>query len=279
RCAVFNGDADRLVYFYKKKNGKIELLDGDKIGLLIAQFYKEHLEKMRLIDLDEVKFVIFQTAYANGNSSKYMREQLNTPPVIVPAGVKHLHDEAAKHDCAIYFEDNGNGTATFSKEFPVLLSNVLQPEAAMMKFVNSIFNEAGADAISTLLVVELIIRRNDWTVQQWAEMYEDAPSMQLNIPVVDRSLFLTTPDETRLVEPAALQTKIDDAVGRRRGRARAFVRPSDTENTVCVYAESASKTDAGKLAAEIKQAVKEHLKESPACFSTHLLLPYPIYSL
>ncbi|GMR44641.1 hypothetical protein PMAYCL1PPCAC_14836, partial [Pristionchus mayeri] len=254
RCAVFDGDADRLVYFYKKEDGKIELLDGDKIALLIAQFYKEHLSSLGL--LDEVTFGIVQTAYANGNSSKYMREQLNTTPIFVPTGVKHLHHEAAKYDCAIYFEANGHGTATFSDKFFNLLERSDKPEGRRLWLMSRLINMVVGDAMADLLVVELILRDYDWTVQQWAEMYEEAPSKQLKIPVADRSLFRTTPDETRLVEPAALQTKIDDAVGKRGEGARAFVRPSGTENIVRVYAESASQADADELAAEIEQAVK-----------------------
>lgn len=41
RCASFDGDADRIVYFFRNKNNKFQLLDGDKIASLIARFLKE----------------------------------------------------------------------------------------------------------------------------------------------------------------------------------------------------------------------------------------------
>lgn len=36
RCASFDGDADRIVYFYKDKERKFRLVDGDKIASLVS---------------------------------------------------------------------------------------------------------------------------------------------------------------------------------------------------------------------------------------------------
>lgn len=36
RCASFDGDADRIVYFYKDKEKKFRLVDGDKIASLVS---------------------------------------------------------------------------------------------------------------------------------------------------------------------------------------------------------------------------------------------------
>ncbi|GMT03805.1 hypothetical protein PENTCL1PPCAC_25979 [Pristionchus entomophagus] len=256
RCAVFDGDADRLVYFYKKEDGQIELLDGDKIALLIAKFYKEHLSSLGLED--ECTFACVQTAYANGNSTRYLEEELGITPICVPTGVKHLHHEAAKYDCAIYFEANGHGTVTYSDRFYELLERSDSEAAFRLRVMSRLINKIVGDAMADLLAVELILRHYDWSVQEWAAMYEDAPNKQIKITVFDRAAFITTKDEQKLIQPGSLQVLIDEAVKRRGEKARAFVRPSGTENIVRVYAEAASQADADLLAAEIARATDDY---------------------
>lgn len=36
KCVSFDGDADRIVYFYKNSAGQFRLLDGDKIAALVS---------------------------------------------------------------------------------------------------------------------------------------------------------------------------------------------------------------------------------------------------
>ena len=59
---------------------------------------------------------IVQTAYANGASTQYIREQLRLEIVVTPTGVKHLHAAAEHFDIGIYFEANGHGTVLFKPE-------------------------------------------------------------------------------------------------------------------------------------------------------------------
>lgn len=54
-----------------------------------------------------------QTAYANGSSTKYMREALGMQVLLAKTGVKHLHHLAETFDVGIYFEANGHGTILF----------------------------------------------------------------------------------------------------------------------------------------------------------------------
>lgn len=56
---------------------------------------------------------IVQTAYANGGSTRYMRETLGLAVALTPTGVKYLHHEAKRFDIGIYFEANGHGTVLF----------------------------------------------------------------------------------------------------------------------------------------------------------------------
>lgn len=43
RYCSFDGDADRIVYYYHDVNNVFHLLDGDKIATLISTFIKELL--------------------------------------------------------------------------------------------------------------------------------------------------------------------------------------------------------------------------------------------
>lgn len=46
RCCSFDGDADRIVYYYTDSEGTFHLLDGDKMATLISTFLKELLTQV-----------------------------------------------------------------------------------------------------------------------------------------------------------------------------------------------------------------------------------------
>lgn len=69
---------------------------------------------------------IVQTAYANGSSTKYMREALGLTVLLAKTGVKHLHHLAETFDIGIYFEANGHGTVLFKESFLTRLKTVLR---------------------------------------------------------------------------------------------------------------------------------------------------------
>lgn len=114
-----DGDADRLVYFLvtAESNGKIELVDGDKILSLFALFIREQLIILsEEEDAKNSRLGVVQTAYANGASTNYLK-QLGLEVNFTPTGVKYLHEKAAEFDIGIYFEANGHGTILFSEDF------------------------------------------------------------------------------------------------------------------------------------------------------------------
>ncbi|CAG0926213.1 unnamed protein product, partial [Notodromas monacha] len=45
RCVSFDGDADRIVYYYNDSAKVFRLLDGDKISALVAGFLSDLLKK------------------------------------------------------------------------------------------------------------------------------------------------------------------------------------------------------------------------------------------
>lgn len=78
RCASLDGDADRLLYFYRDEQLTFRVLDGDHIAALFALFLCNHL---RQLGLDQhFSFGVVQTAYANGNSTRFFRDSLVSRP-------------------------------------------------------------------------------------------------------------------------------------------------------------------------------------------------------
>jgi phosphoacetylglucosamine mutase len=78
RGCSLDGDADRLIYFYKDALNQVHILDGDKIAALVAEFIVDLVDKAGLSDL--IKVGIVQTAYANGNSTYYLSQVSNQFP-------------------------------------------------------------------------------------------------------------------------------------------------------------------------------------------------------
>ena len=66
-----DGDADRIVYYYQDGT-KFRLLDGDKIAVMVAMFFGDLVNKTGLEGDAKLKVGVVQTAYANGNSTKYL---------------------------------------------------------------------------------------------------------------------------------------------------------------------------------------------------------------
>lgn len=72
RYCSFDGDADRIIFYYSDTEGLFHLLDGDKIAGLVASFIIE-LVKQGGLELD---VGTVQTAYANGASTDYLTNVL-----------------------------------------------------------------------------------------------------------------------------------------------------------------------------------------------------------
>ncbi|KAK0154463.1 Phosphoacetylglucosamine mutase [Merluccius polli] len=106
RCCSFDGDGDRIVYYYSDAEGHFHLLDGDKIATLISTFLKELLTQAGL----DLKMAVVQTAYANGSSTRYLQDTMKLIVKCTKTGVKHLHHVAQEFDIGVYFEANGHGT-------------------------------------------------------------------------------------------------------------------------------------------------------------------------
>ncbi|GAA5973166.1 hypothetical protein JCM11641_006301 [Rhodosporidiobolus odoratus] len=264
RFCSYDGDADRIVYYYADGNGTFHLLDGDKIAGLVAGFIMGLVKDAGL----GVKVGVVQTAYANGASTKYLTEVLGVPITCVPTGVKYLHHAAEAYDVGVYFEANGHGTVLFS---PTTLAAIraATPSSpsessalANLNALTELINQTVGDALSDMLLVETVLLHRQWTPAQWDAAYTDFPNRLVKVLVTDRYAFTTTDAERKVDKPEGLQAKIDEAVKEVVG-GRSFVRPSGTEDCVRVYAEAATRSTADALAQRVAGIVFDMAGKAP----------------
>ena len=167
----------------------------------------------------------------------------------VPTGVKHLHHAAEHYDIGVYFEANGHGTVLFSQstqeKFGSHEPSTPAQSTALNHLINltQLINQTVGDALSDMLLVEVVLAHKSYSGVEWDSLYADLPNRLVKVVVGDRHSFRTEDAERRLVSPPGLQAKIDDLVRRYEG-GRSFVRPSGTEDVVRVYAEAVVKTQA-----------------------------------
>ncbi|CAK9785015.1 phosphoacetylglucosamine mutase [Cutaneotrichosporon oleaginosum] len=259
RGASFDGDADRIVYYYLRDGKNFRLLDGDKIAVLAALFIEDLVKRAKL--QAKIKVGVVQTAYANGSSTKFIKER-NIPVTCTATGVKHLHHAALKYDVGVYFEANGHGTVLFSSGALETLHktqpNSPEEDKAIKNLLalSELINQAVGDALSDLLLVEVVLAHRAWGAAEWDAGYEDLPNRLVKVEVPDRTIFLTTDAERKLTSPVGLQKLIDEAVAKV-DQGRSFVRPSGTEDCVRVYAEAATTASTEQLAAVVTDLVKQ----------------------
>lgn len=167
--------------------------------------------------------------------------------------MKHLHHAAEHYDIGVYFEANGHGTVLFS---PTTLSVFAEyspstpaQETALNTLISltELINQTVGDALSDMLLVEVVLAHKSFTAVEWDSLYTDLPNRLVKVVVNDRNIFKTEDAERRLTSPPGLQRKLDEIINKYDG-GRSFVRPSGTEDVVRVYAEANLRSQAdGKL--------------------------------
>jgi phosphoacetylglucosamine mutase len=261
RYCSLDGDADRLIYYYTDPEKGFVMLDGDRISSLVASFISDLFDQAG-IDKSSLNIGVIQTAYANGASTDYIKERLSLPVTCTPTGVKYLHHAASKYDVGVYFEANGHGTVLFSIDAMHAFRN-RTPESPAQKTaldtlaaVGDVINQTVGDAISDMLLVELVLAHKNWTLKDWALTYSDLPNRLVRVEVRDKDAFKTTDAERKLSHPAGAQDAIDRCV-EKYSRGRSFARASGTENACRVYAEAATRHEAEELANKVVEVVKK----------------------
>ena len=257
RWVSFDGDADRIVYFFSKDG--FCLLDGDRIALLLSSFVKSLLTSA---GAEDIQVGLVQTAYANGASTERAKVDLGDAQVTcAKTGVKHCHHAALAYDVGVYFEANGHGTLLFSKKLVDKMQSIVTTSdserkvaAEKLLLLRDLINETVGDAISIFLAVEAVLYLTDSDCETWRAMYDDLPNRQIKVVVADRSIFETTDAERQCVKPGGLQAEIDKSMAKV-PKGRAFVRPSGTEDVVRVYAEAETEEAMLQLAQEVVDVV------------------------
>lgn len=237
------------------------MLDGDRISSLNASFISDLVRSAGL--QDDLRIGVVQTAYANGASTTYIEKNLQLPVVFTPTGVKHLHHAACQFDVGVYFEANGHGTVVFSQE-ALRAFRETKPQSPAQKdaletlaAVGDLINQTVGDAISDMLMVEVILAHKAWSLQDWATTYTDLPNRLVRVEVANKDIFETTDAERRLSHPPGAQDEIDQCV-RKYTTARSFARASGTENACRVYAEAATRHEADELATKVASIIKQY---------------------
>lgn len=190
----------------------------------------------------------------------------------VPTGVKHLHHAAEHYDVGVYFEANGHGTVLFSQSTQEKLAShepsTPAQSTALNHLVNltQLINQAVGDALSDMLLVEVVLAHKSYSGLEWNSLYADLPNRLVKVVVGDRNTFKTEDAERRLVSPPGLQAKINDLVRRYEG-GRSFVRPSGTEDVVRVYAEAAVKAQADGDNPSLSRSLSTKLLFARTCLS------------
>lgn len=163
--------------------------------------------------------------------------------------MKHLHHAAEHYNIGVYFEANGHGTVLFSQPTQERFANYEPSTPAQSTALNHLINlthlinQTVGDALSDMLLVEVVLAHKSYSGVEWNSLYADLPNRLVKVVVSNRNAFKTEDAERRLVSPPGLQAKIDELVRKYEG-GRSFVRPSGTEDVVRVYAEATLKAQA-----------------------------------
>lgn len=161
----------------------------------------------------------------------------------VKTGVKNLHHAAERYSIGVYFEANGHGTVLFSPIALEYLTSHQPSTPAQATYLShllalaELINQTVGDALSDILLVEVVLAHKGYSGYEWDAIYSDLPNRLVKVVVSDRTVFKTEDAERRLTSPPNLQKKLDELVRKYDG-GRSFVRPSGTEDVVRVYAEA-----------------------------------------
>ena len=168
---------------------------------------------------------------------------------MVPTGVKNAHPVVQNFAIGANDEPNGHGTICLKwDELDRALDGLEDRiEAQKLRALLRISNVYVGDAIANLLMIEAVLRDTDQSIDTFSSLYQEFPNKMYKATVANRTSFQTTWDESRLVQPAALQNAIDRFTADIEG-GRAFVRPSGTEDILRLYVEARNEVDVELLA-------------------------------
>lgn len=285
RYVSLNGDGDKLVYFQLLPSSalrgecscaqSLRVLDGDRIQALFATFLAEILNESRYNGLLTVRCI--QTPYANTACTEFL-QRTGFEVICVDVGAACLQREAKNYDIAIYFESDGHGTIhlsdgareLFTGQRKDLIEHIDDTYSeseedmranAIWKLMSFLTNPYVGDGIANILLVEYILMRYDWNLNQWYKLYKDRPSRLVNL-VAKNKIRIKTSDCGRKVDfPQGLQRDIDQVVANFGPTARAVVRSATSEEVIRVYVEASTQSEADELVRLVGETIIEHCGE------------------
>ena len=127
--------------------------------------------------IDELKLpnklhVLVNTAYANGNANKFLKEN-DINQTMVPTGVKYAHPVTSKYVIGANDEPNGHGTIQVKWDELNDLLKGKEDLLAAKKLVGllKMSNLAVGDAICNLLMIESVLSDKDFSVKMFYKLY------------------------------------------------------------------------------------------------------------
>ena len=156
--------------YYKNAGTKPVVIDGDKQFTLLMLYVTNSLRQLEL--LDTVSHCLVNTAYANSQALKYIEDK-GIFSVMVPTGVKNAHPVVQKYVIGANDEPNGHGTicVKWDQLDAALTGKEDKIEAKKLRAFLKMTNVYVGDAIANLLMIEAVLRDQDWSIDMFSEMY------------------------------------------------------------------------------------------------------------
>ncbi|KAM0686517.1 hypothetical protein COBT_002258 [Conglomerata obtusa] len=248
KCASFDGDADRLIYFSTKDGFK--LINGDRIAIVIALYIYEIIK-----DLENINVGVVLSHYSNSSAINVIKGKFDV--ILCDTGVKNFIKHSRSFDIGIFFEPNGHGSVTFSEKLLLIIeqnikngNDLIKHNMKILKAMSMIFDPCVGDAIANFLVLEALFE--DETLNSINELYRELPTRMLSIKIKSKDIFKMKSD-VQMIEPIEVRDEIARICTKFGGRA--FVRPSGTEDIVRIFAEARKRDICDSLCLSIAQLV------------------------
>ncbi|EPR79811.1 Phosphoacetylglucosamine mutase [Spraguea lophii 42_110] len=245
RCVCFDGDMDRLIYFYT--TDKFHLIDGDRITVLFANFIQDLLEKAQI----DLKIGCVLSFYSNSASINILEQ--NFKVITAHTGIKNFVKQSRKFDIGIYFEPNGHGGVSFSATAIDIIKSNTSKEAQILLLLTEMFDPSIGDAFANFLIIECILQKLD--LEEFIKKYTEYPTRLINVYAEEK---LEINENNIVIFPKDVSQKISDLLESKKGRL--FIRQSDTEPLIRIFGEARTVEECDLLCLMAAQAVYDGCK-------------------